>query len=494
MRSGQNYLESLCDARCVILGGEKIADVTSHPAFEGITRTVARLFDSASNPANGMLFRPNGGELGNKVYMIPRTQEDLRQRRHAISLWARHTGGFVGRGPDHVASFFAGFASKPEVFARGDKAFADNVVRFHGKMLRESLYVAYVIIPPQVDRSKTAKDWDQEFIQAGAVREQQGGVVIRGAQMLGTAAAIADYLYVSCIVPLKPGDENYALSFVLPIASKGLKLYCRRPYALGCPSAFDYPLSARFDESDALVVFDDVLVPWENVFVYKNVELVRAQFFDTPAHVLGNTQAQIRLVEKLKFIIGLARKIAATTRVDQIPAVQEKLGELASLAAIVEGMVIAAEATCTNRDGVAWPNSRFLYAAMAMQAEMYPRVLHLVRELAGGGFLQVPDRQEEFGNPEAAADLDRYLSTPGVTAKDRVKLFKLAWDVVGSEFAGRHHQYEMFYAGAPHLSRGYAFRNYGYEEVVALADSFLASYDLDLNEKGVNPVARGVES
>jgi 4-hydroxyphenylacetate 3-monooxygenase len=306
--------------------------------------------------------------------------------------------------------------------------------------------------------------------------------------MLGTAASVADYLFVSCIVPLKPGDEDYALSFVVPLGARGLKLYCRRPYAPASPSAFDYPLSTRFDESDALVVFDDVLVPWENVFVYRNVELIRAQFFETAAHVLGNTQAQIRLVQKLKFLLGLARKITATTRVDQIPTVQEKLGELASLASIVEGMVLAAEATCVVRDGVAWPNPRFLYGAMGLQAELYPRVLHLVRELAGGGLLQVPDTAEELTSPETATDMERYLGSPGINAVERVKLFKAAWDAVGSEFGSRHHQYEMFYAGAPHVARGYAYRAYGYEETLQIVESFLDSYAA---EQDVGAMGRG---
>src|SRR5207244_8580906 len=166
----------------------------------------------------------------------------------------------------------------------------------------------------------------------------------------------------------------------------GLRLYCRPPYALDKPSTFDYPLSTRFDETDALIVFDDVLVRWDNVFVYRDVELTRAQFFETPAHALGNTQAQIRLTTKLKFLIGIARKIAATNRIDVLPSVQEKLGDLASLAAFVEGMILAAEATSKpDRNGVQVRNSRVLYAPMGLQAEVYRPELNLLLELAGGG-------------------------------------------------------------------------------------------------------------
>jgi len=317
------------------------------------------------------------------------------------------------------------------------------------------------------------------------LREEADGIVIRGAQMLGTGSAISNYLFVSCIVPQRPGDEDYALSFVVPIAAEGLRLYCRPPYALDKPSTFDYPLSTRFDETDALIVFDDVLVPWDNVFVYRDVDLTRAQFFETPAHALGNTQAQIRLATKLKFLIGIARKIAATNRIDVLPSVQEKLGDLASLAAFVEGMILAAEATSKpDRNGVQVPNRRFLYAPMGLQAEVYPRALHLLRELAGGGVLQVPSSVDELTNPETRPDMLRYVRSTGVPSEERIKLFRLAWDLVGSEFGGRHHQYEMFYAGAPYVAKGYAFRNYGYEEALTLVDAFLDGYGVDTPAPG----------
>src|SRR5262249_32112374 len=150
------------------------------------------------------------------------------------------------------------------------------------------------------------------------------------------------------------------------------------------------------------------------------------------AHVLGNAQAQIRLAVKLQFLIGVARKIAAMNRIDGMPPVQETLGELASLAAAVEGMVLAAEAACVvGAWGVARPNPRFLYGAMGLQAELYPRALHLLRQLGGGGLLQVPDSSAALVAPETAADIRRYVRSPGVPSEERIKLLKLAWDLVG---------------------------------------------------------------
>lgn len=480
MRTGRQYLQSLADSRAVFLDGARVEDVSRHRAFEGIAHTIATLYDVAAEPSNGMIFTsPETGGEANKVFMIPRSHADLQERHRAIAAWAEISRGFVGRSPDHVGAFLAGFASAPETFDKGERRFGQNVSRFYRKVVAENLFVTYVIIPPQIDRSVTAHGWSEELLQVGVLEEGDGGFVARGAQMLGTATAVSDYLFVSCIKPLTPQDERYALSFVLPVNTRGLKVYCRRPYATSQPSSFDYPLSTRFDETDALIVFDDVFVPWENVFVYRDVEQVRRQFFETPAHVLGNNQAQIRLIAKMKFILGVARKITQVNGIEGIPSVQEKLGELASLASFVEGMVLASEASCaTDRSGVARPNPRFLYGAMGVQAELYPRAILLLRELAGGGVIQLPSSYQDLTSETTKADMERYLRSPGASPEERVKLFKLAWDIVGSEFAGRHLQYEMFYAGAPFVARGYAFRNYGYEEALRSAESFLKSYGL----------------
>ena len=480
MRTGQQYLNSLNDGRNVILDGAKVSDVAKHPAFEGITTTVAKMYDVAADPASGMIHKsPETGGEANKVFMIPRSQAELMERHRAIATWADISRGFVGRSPDHVGGFLAGFASSPSTFDKGGRPFGENVARFYRRLVEENLFVTYVIIPPQIDRSTTASGWSEELLQVGVLKEQDGGFVVRGSQMLGTSTPVSDYLFVSCIKPLTPADERYAVSFVIPVNTKGLKIYCRRPYGSSQPSSFDYPLSTRFDETDAFIVFDDVFIPWENTFAYRNLNMLRMQFFDTAAHVLGNNQAQIRLIAKMKFIIGVARKIAQVNGIENIPSVQEKLGELGSLAAIVEGMVLASEVSCSiDKNGVARPNPRFLYGSMGLQSEMYPRAILLLRELAGGGVIQLPSSYRDLTTAESRADLERYMRSPNISFEERVKLFKLAWDIVGSEFAGRHLQYEMFYAGAPFIAKGYAFRNYGYEEALRSAESFLASYQL----------------
>jgi len=481
LRKGDEYLASLADGREVHLDGERVRDVSGHPAFAPVARTISELYDLAADPLNDMTYTaPETGREANQVFRIPRSRDDLAARRRAIELWARHTHGWVGRGPDHVGAFLAGFASCPQAFAREPRDLAANVTHHYRRLLDESLFVTYAIIPPQFSRAGTAHDWDSsDFIQTGVVDERPEGIVLRGAQMLATGAAVADEILISCIKPLTPEDAPFAVSVLLPLATKGMKLYCRRSYATGASSGYDYPLSSRYDETDALVVLDDVLVPWDRVFVDRDVAGLRRQFFDTGAHVLGNSQAQIRFVAKLQFILGLARKVAAVNGIDTIPGVQEKLGELAGLASLVESAVLAAEyRSAPDANGMWRPDARALYGAMGLQAELYPRVLATVRDLAGGGVLQLPASVSDMTDPGTRRDIDRYVRSPGVDAEERVKLFKLVWDAIGSEFAGRHHQYEMFYAGAPFVAKGYAYRNYGYEQPVARVEEFLASYSV----------------
>ncbi|MFE3823916.1 4-hydroxyphenylacetate 3-hydroxylase family protein [Nocardia tengchongensis] len=479
MRTSTDYLASLDDGRRVIVNGTPVEHVASDPAFAPIARTIGDLFDLAADSRNGMQVTDQTlGRPVNRLFLPPRSAEDLTAYRTAAQVWADHTHGWVGRSPDHVGAFVAAFSAHPEAFAQ-EHDLRDNVLAFHRRIVENDLYVSYAIIPPQVSRASTAHAWEGEFVQVGVKHEREDGIVVRGAQMLATGGAVADEILVSCIKPLQAEDSDFAISFTVPVNADGLTLYCRRPYAPSVTSEFDYPLSSRYDETDALLVFDDVFIPWENVFVYKDVPGLRKQFFDTAAHVLGNWQAQIRFATKLRFLAGIARKIAAVNGVDKFPGVVEKLGELASLVSVVESGVLAAEHTAMPDEQGLWrPGAAALYGAMGLQSEIHPRVIEIVRDLAGGGVLQVPSSVHELVGERTREDMDRYVSSPGLSAVERVKLFKLAWDAIGSEFAGRHQQYELFYAGAPFVVKGYAFRNFDYDTPTRAVEQFLASYDL----------------
>jgi 4-hydroxyphenylacetate 3-monooxygenase len=477
MRTGSEYLRSLNDGRRVFVDGEPVNDVTAHPAFRQAARSVAMLFDIAADPAlrERMTFRsPKTGEPVWRAYQIPRTHADLKARRLFCETWAEATFGLMGRTPDHVASFFCGYAAAPQVLAAGgNQKFADNVVAFYERMRDNFIYASYAIVPPQIDRSKPAHKQSDPTLYAGVIKERDDGIVVSGAQQLATGAPLSDYIHLSCIHPLQPGDENYANCLAVAVGAEGVKLYPRRGFARA-GSAVDYPLSSRFDEGDSYVVFDNVFVPWEQVFIYRNVELSRDQWFKTPSHAYGNHQAQARYVTKLRFMSGLAQRMNEMTGNIAAPPVQIMMGELAALATVYESMLLSHETAAPVRDGVLWPSVVILYAAMALQSELNGRMLEIIRELAGSAFITLPSSVADFENPETAADIERYMRSASCDARSRVALMRLLWDFLGTEFGSRHAQYEKFYGGASFLIKQNVFRNFDWQRATAMVDRALS--------------------
>ena len=480
-RTGAEFIEEVSqDGRQIFIDGELVGDISRHPAFKGALRTIATLYDLTADRANrtSLTFpSPATAAPVSRIWELPRSQADLVARRLALSRLSEVSLGLMGRSPEHVASFITGFACAPEIFARGGAEYAKNVIRAHAHLRDHHRYVTYTIVPPQIDRSKPAHQQVPADLYAGVVKERDDGIVIKGAQMLGTGTVFSDLVHLSTIHPLREGDENYAISVLIPCNAPGVRIYSRRSYAAAANSVFDYPLASRFDETDSLVVYDNVLVPWEDVFVYRNVELCRAQWFEAPAHVLGNFQAQIRFCTKLRFLLGLAKRI--TDMNGSSAHVATQMGQLATYAAAYEGLIYGAEQNCAvTTNGYAIPGKQELYANMNLQSEIYPRMLDLFRELCGGGLIQLPSSAADFTSPQTREDIERYIHSPDYSAQERVKLLKLAWDLVGSEFAGRHEQYEKFYAGAPFVVRQHMLRHYNFQKSGELVDYALAGYGL----------------
>jgi 4-hydroxyphenylacetate 3-monooxygenase len=478
LRSGADYLRSLKDGRHVYADGERVKDVTTHPAFREAAKSLAHLFDIAAAPENRELMTypsPRTGAPVWRAWQIPRSHADLRAKRLAAEKWAEATFGLMGRTPDHVAGFIAGYAAKPALFAAAGQHFADNLQRIYEHLRDNHLYATYAIVPPQIDRSKPAHQQKDPTLYAGVVKERDDGIVISGAQQLATAGVFSDCLHLTCIHPLRPGDEAYANGFVIPIDTPGLKLYPRRPYATAGMNSFDYPLSSRFDETDCFCVFDNVFVPWENVYIYRNLQICWDQWWKTPAHLYGNHQAQARYAVKLRFMLGLAKRMNEMTGNDGHQAVQVEMGELAAIVSIVENMLLAQETVAPiDADGVLWPLQTALYSVMALQSELNGRMLETIRELAGAAMISLPSSVRDLDNPETAADMARYMQSASATARERVALMRMAWDFLGSEFGNRHAQYEKFYGGASFLVKQNVNRFYDYKRATSLVDKALA--------------------
>lgn len=480
-KTGQEHLASLRDGRSIFIDGARVEDVTTHRAFRNVARSVGGLFDFANDASRRelMTFETETGGRANRIWQLPTSYADLVERRRALEAWTAIHGGFLGRAPDHVASCISGMRMGLPVFEGYDPARAAALENYYRYARDNDLYLTYVIINPQADRSKNAAEQADPFLTAGVVDRDAEGITIRGAKMLATGGVVANEVFVTTIQPMQPGEERYAVSFAIPMNSKGLKMLSRKSYEAQAGSIFDNPLASRYDENDAVLFFDDVKVPWDRVFIDGSVEMCQKQFHATPAHVYQNYQAMIRLKVKLQFLMGIAHRTTQTNGITQFPQVREILGQLAAEAAMVDAFVNAMEAKGTQVGPYYVPDRHMLYSAQVLTQQMYPKILNSLRELAGGGMIMLPSSVADFANPEIAAMIEKTQQSPAANSHDRVKFYKLAWDAVGSEFGSRHHQYEMFYAGATFVTKGHSFRTYDWGKAGGIVQSMLDSYDLD---------------
>jgi 4-hydroxyphenylacetate 3-monooxygenase len=459
MRRGSDYLSALRDGRVVFLHGKPVEDVTAHPGFAPAAEVIAALYEGLRDRPDLVVDDPDASY--NAMWLAPLTPGDLLRRSMVHRYWAEGTFGLMGRTPDHVAALLTAFAARPDVFDRAGPGFGAHVTAFYREARRHDWHIAVALTPPQIDRSKPAHQQPEPFLYPGIVEERDDGIIVRGAQMIGTSAALADYVLLSAVA-LQPGDEDYAISVAMPVNTPGLRLYAREPYA-GTVSSFDSPLASRFDESDSLIVLRDVFVPWEHVFVHRETQLVNAQFSETGAQVLANYQALVRFGVKMELASGLAIELSDAHGMSAIPPVQVQLGgDIAAFVAALDAIVVAAGARPVQRGQLLIPSPKYVAAGISLQRRWVVGLMTALRELAGGGFIAMPSA-ETLEADETADDIVRYFRSVTLSAGDRLALLKVMWDLVGSEFGGRQLQYEMFSAAAQHVADRQVFRAFDWD-------------------------------
>jgi 4-hydroxyphenylacetate 3-monooxygenase len=477
-RSGKQYLESLRDHRRVFLDGNKVSSVPDHRGFRNAAASIADLYDYQARPENldRMTFVTPTGARVSRMWQLPTSYAELVERRHALVSWAELHQGFMGRSPDHVGSTISAMFMSADVYDSSAGCRASAVRDYYAYARDNDLYLSYVIIDPQGDRSRGTSEGDNADLAMSICDEDAEGITVRGSKMLGTGAALSNEVLVTTLRPLKPEEAKYAFTAVVPIGAPGVKLMSRRSYEAAATSQFDYPLATRFDENDSLIYFDQVKIPWDRVFVHRDPKIQLAQWHQGPGHSYQNYQATIRFMVKLRFLVGLARKITETIGTIHYPSVCEKLGELAGQVGTIEAFVNAMEIKGSLYGKYFMPNRDLLYAAQVQSQAIYPKVIHTIRELSGGGMLMLPSSISDFENPEVSDMIVKTQKSAVLSAEERVKLFKLAWDAVGSEFASRHTQYEMFYSGPRLVTTGMAFRNFDWPGATSQVDAIMNSY------------------
>jgi 4-hydroxyphenylacetate 3-monooxygenase len=480
--TGEEYIESLRDGREVFIYGEKVADVTTHPAFRNSVRVTARLYDSLHDPAKRDLVTAptdmgNGG-FTHPFFRTPRSAADLYKDRDAIAEWARMTYGWMGRSPDYKAAFLGTLGANSDFYA----PFADNARRWYTESQEKVLYWNHAIINPPVDRDRPPDEVRDVFMHVE--EERDDGLVVSGAKVVATGSAITHYNFIAHYgLPIK--KREFALVCTVPMGVPGMKLICRQSYAASATSPFDYPLSSRFDENDTIFILDKVKIPWENVFIFGDPEKA-STFFPGSGFLHRFTfHGVTRLAVKLDFIAGLLLKGVAATGVKDFRGIQSRVGEVIGWRNLFWAISDAMAARPDNWiDGAVLPHLDYGLAYRWFMTVGYPRVREIIMQDLGSALIYLPSRADDFKSPEIRPYLDQYVrGSGGMEAVERVKLMKLIWDSIGSEFGGRHELYERNYSGNHENVRAellFSAQQSGLTDAMTgFAEQCMAEYDLD---------------
>ena len=481
--NGSEYLDSLRDGRQIYVNGERIKDVTTHATTRNAARSNTHLYNSLHDPAtrDRLTMVDRHGIRTHRFFTASYTAEELLAAREAVATWARMSYGFMGRTPDYKAAFMATLGAMPEFYA----PFTDNSLAWYKRYAAKGLFLNHVLVNPPVDRNKPVHEVGDVFVHV--VRETDGGIIVSGAKMLATGSALTHATFVAqnSAVQLEKGKaEDFALVFIAPMDTPGCKLICRPSYEMAARSPFDHPLSSRFDENDAVIIFDNAFIAWENVLVYRDIEKAKRLYAASGFMNRYNLQGGTRLGVKLDLMCGLLAKGLASNGTDDFRGTQAALGEVIAWRNLIWALT---SAMCldpqTGPGGTVMPKLEHASTVRLFSTMAWPRVKEIFETILGGSPIVTPSSYKDFQNAEIRPLLDQYYRGSDSSAEQRVKLFKLIWDAIGTEFGGRHEIYERNYSGNHEQMRldtlTFAKQRGIMDECTKLAEQCLGDYDLD---------------
>jgi 4-hydroxyphenylacetate 3-monooxygenase len=452
-RTGKDYLAGLrAQSREVYLDGQRVEDVTTCPGLARGARSVAALYDMQHEPAlrDAMTYAsPRTGQRVGLSFITPKTTEDLTRRRVMMSHWAHTSYGMMGRTPDFLNVSIMAMAGAGDYFAQNRPEFKRNIIDYYEYIREQDLVLTHTLVNLQRNRAPAGAPLeDQTDVALVVVRETDRGIVVRGPRVLATLGPLADEI---AVYPARshrlPGAalDRHAFAFAIPCGTPGLRFLCRESYDLG-RSHFDHPLGSRFEEMDAIVLFDDVLVPWERVFLYGDADLCNNLPAATSQYTHSGHQVVTKNVAKCEFVVGLANLVVKTLGSESIPHVQAMLAELIEHLEVTKALLGAAEANAElNQWGVLCPARAPIAVARNLFIRMYPRMAEIIQLLGSSSLMALPGEVDLAG--PLGPELEKYLETDTASARERVQLFHLAWDLACSAFGSRQVLYERFFQG-----------------------------------------------
>ena len=453
-RTGAEYLSGLKEQRREIwLDGKRIDDVTEFPGLSNGARSIAALYDMQHDGGAGweMTYAsPSTGDPVGMSFIIPRTGEDLARRRGMMSRWAHASYGMMGRTPDFLNVTIMAMAAAGDFFGENRPEFKENVVSYYEYVRENDVCMTHTLVNLQRNRAPSATSMNYSTdVALHVAKETDAGLVIRGPRVLATLGPLSDEIMVyptrSSLLARDEDAHKYAFAFAVPCGIEGLKFICRESFDLG-KSHFDHPLGSRFEEMDAIVYFDDVLVPWERVFMYGDRHKCNTMSVATGQFVHTGHQVVTKNVAKCEFVAGIASLMVKTLGSGEIPQVQGLLAELVENLEVAKALLTYSEVNAgIDEWGVMLPDRAPLHVARNLFIKMYPRMAEIIQLLGSSSLMALPS-EGDFEGPLSEA-LDRYLDTDTATARERVRLFRLAWDTACSSFGGRQVLYERYFQG-----------------------------------------------
>lgn len=457
------FKESLNDGRSVWLNGKKIKDLANHPEFTGTLKTITSLWETLDSPDEQQkvgFISPRTNEYVHKAYLIPNNLKDLKSRRESFALWSRKTFGVMSRLSDYSSSLITGYFIDRDYFNQFDPGFSKKITAYYEQARDERRVITTAILDPQIDRSKPNDEHQDQDALLRVIQETEEGVIVRGAKMIATAAPYAHDVIVMPHQKLSPGKSEYANMFIVPLNLPGLQIVCRESFA--SQDQKKHPLSAQFDEMDAVLIFDDVLIPWERVLIRGSAEGVFEAQQHQQLNGLAHHQTVVRLLTKLQFVAGVTTAIAQSIGADHFLHVQEKLGELYTQIDSIEALLIASEVQGSLNDKKVYMPARVpLITARNLGTRYYPRAIEILKQIGAGGFIQLPSTTVNDSN-ELTPFFEKYYRGAKVDAMTKTALFQVGWELVGSTLGARHDLYERFYTGDP--IRTFAFQYDTYDK------------------------------
>ncbi len=445
-RTGAEYKRGLDDGREVWLGSERIS-VLDHPAFKGSLDGMAGYFDYQHKYAQDCLTTdPETGEAMNVSLSLPKNAEDIARRHRAFDRLARYSNGMLGRTPDYVNVVLAGHVSRKDIFDRSGTVYHERLAAYHREVIENDLALTHTIVHAAIDKSVGELQGMNEELTLRVIDRTEEGLIVRGAKMLATLGPIADELYVYPAVPIQKGFEEYAISFAIPVATTGVVAVCRDHYGVDA-AVEDRPFSSRFDEQDAVIIFDDVLVPWHRVFIDGNLDVYNSINAGTAS---GNTQQQtaIRAAVKLEFAYDLCTQIAKVTATENKPDVGSMLGEIYTYLRLARSVIHSAEMRASDWGGGAFFCHDDISSLRAIVPTWMIRINDIIKSMGSHNLLATPTAGA-FNDPRLGPLLEKYLpGANGISAQERSRIMRTAWDFAGSALGSRIELYERFYLGS----------------------------------------------